>query len=190
MTKWTEPVTDRDAADITARNSKAFFNVADWIRINGNAEHVNALVNILRVLDIEFEELAEPVITTIPDASDINSFVANIERLRLASPFPVSFGITELKDDYVGGLIEVLDYNTLNSWESDLEKIKDCLLTAANWTVYCGVASVGQARFWQVQWRRGNFVWPVDDYVRRALAGVGTTGSGLTRQNSFRRYIA
>ena len=190
MTEWITPITDRTAQDVIDKEDKAFFNIVDWIRINGNAEHVNALVNLLRVLNIEFTELTTPTITTIPDASDINDFVANIERLRVASPFPVSFGIAELKDDYVGGLTEVINYETVNSWESDLEKIKDCLLTAANWTVYCGVAAVGQARFWQVRWRRGNFVWPVDDPVRRALAGVGVTGSGLTRQNSFRRYTA
>ena len=187
---WDQPVFDRDIQDILERNSKAFFNVADWIRINGNTQYVNAIVNVLRVLSLPYTELSEPSISTIPTAEEINEFVKNIDVIREAVSFPENTGMVELKTEYSGGLNEVLDYNTINDWERDLELIKTCILTAANWTVGCGLSTVGQSRFWQVRFRLGNFAWPVDDPVRRGRCGVGISGSGLKRQNKFRRYAA
>jgi hypothetical protein len=121
MSCFIQPIYDRDADDITARNSKAFFNVVDWIRVNGNTQYLNALATLLRLWDIDFTELPEPDIATIPTAEDINQFVENIDRIREILSFPSATGIVALKHDYAGTLSEIINYETVNNWERDIE---------------------------------------------------------------------
>jgi hypothetical protein len=184
---WTEPIYDRVLADITNKTSKGFFNVADWVRINGNTQIVNALINVLKSLNITFDTLTPPTIATIPNIDDVNDFVDNIERIRAASGVPLATGLVALKNDYTSGGITP-DYTTVNDWERDLDLLRSYLIKAAYFTPYCGVPSVGQTRFWQVRFRRFPFAAP-DNSIRSPRAGVAICGSGLQRQNNFRRYV-
>lgn len=187
---WTEPITDRTADDITNRTAKAFLNVVDWIRINGNARLVNTLVTVLRGLNIEFTELSQPVITTFPSTDDINAFIENIDRLREAAYMPAASGLVALKHDYRAGMSgDSPDYQAVNDWEKDLELLRSLIVTSSDYMIYCGVAAPGQPRFWQVRWRiNPNWVQPAASPVRRARSGAAACGTGLMRQNQFRRY--
>lgn len=186
---WIEPIFDRTLEDVTEETSKGFFNVVDWIRINGNTKFTNLLINKLKELNIVLDVLEEPTITSIPTVSDINRFVSNIERIRKASGVPLSTGLVKLKDDYTGGLAGLTpDYEDVNDWERDLEILRNYLLTSMGYIVYSGVARSGQSRLWQVRFRRWNLVLPVPNPDRRPRTAVAISGTSLTRQNSFRRY--
>lgn len=186
---WVEPIYDRVLADTTTPTSKGVFNVADWIRIYGNTEHVGALLNALRKVNIVLTTLTEPAITTIPSIDDINSFVANIEALRVASGASVISGVMVLKIDYIAGAgAKSPDYEDVNDWERDLALIKEFLYNSATYTVFSGVAETGQIRFWQNRFRNP-FIPSVANPVRRARLGVAIIGTGAMRQNKFRRYL-
>lgn len=190
MSKWQQAIYDRTAADILARTAKAFFNVADWVRIYGNTEQVNAFVRLMTGLDVALTPLTAPVATSFPDVSEINSLIENIDRLRAAVPLPSGLGLVALKHDYVAGPgAEAPDYEDVNDWERDLLLVRDLLVKAADRLVWCGVGAAGQPRTWQNRFR----IWPhyvpaADTPVRRPRTGLAVSGSGYGRQNSFRRY--
>jgi hypothetical protein len=183
---WDSPIYDRSITDITTPTSKGFFNVADWVRINGNTEIVNTLINVLKSLSITFDTLTPPTITTIPNIDDVNDFVDNIERIRAASGVPLATGLVALKNDYTSGGIAP-DYTTVNDWERDLKLLREYLVKYAYYSVYCGVGGCGQTRMWQVRFRMFPFAMPADS-IRSMRTGVGECGTGLTRLNKFRRY--
>jgi hypothetical protein len=115
------PVTNRTAADIAARNSKAFMNAIDWDRIHNNAKLVNSLTAIM----LEDWILFEPYTFTsyFISVADVNKALANIERLRLtmAGIFP---NLAEVKDDWVAGPNQLApNYQHVNQWESTLDSI-------------------------------------------------------------------
>jgi hypothetical protein len=126
---YVTPITDRTAADIAARNSKAYMNVADWTRIYGNSQLVNSLATVIRNEIILFNALALPTITTIPTVAYVNTMLANIDRLRLAVA-DVLPDLTEVKDDWLAGSGNPSpNYIDANLWESTLHAI---------WTYYEG----------------------------------------------------
>jgi len=49
---YTTAVKDRTLADIAARNSKAYFNVADWTRIKNNEQVTRNLAEILLSISV------------------------------------------------------------------------------------------------------------------------------------------
>src|SRR3990172_3602404 len=118
-------VTDRTALDITNRTSKAFMNVADWVRVYGNAELVNSLTSIMANVLITFGQLAIPTITSIPSVTGVNTLAGNIEATRLAAVADGATGIsTEIKDNYIGGAQgDSPKYTDINLWESTLDAI-------------------------------------------------------------------
>lgn len=122
---YTTPVTDRTQTDITTRTSKAFMNVADWLRIYGNAKLTNSLAEIMLDAAIQFDEVADPAITTISDVTDFNTLLANLERLRLAVAGESIPGTsTEIKDDYEAGPgKDAPDFTDVNLWESTVDAI-------------------------------------------------------------------
>lgn len=186
---WTTPIADRTLADIVARNSKAFFNVADWIRIHGNTEVVRALVNVMNALSIVGVTLTQPSITTIPSVADINAFIKNIDDLRAAACLPASL-IVPLNHNYVAGADAVSpSYADVNAWENDLLLIRDLVVHASDYQVYCGVSNAGQARFWQNRFR----IWPYYAYpaispIITPRCSLAIAGASLIRQNSWRHY--
>lgn len=151
---WVSAITDRTATDLLNRTPKAFLNVSDWVRINGNTAEVQAMVSSLLGLTVSLTTLSEPTITHFPAASEINALVDNIERVRVGACLPIATGAISLKRDYRPGNGAVApDYKAVNAWERDLDLLHTLLPYAAGYAVYCGVAAVGQPRFWQHQWR-------------------------------------
>lgn len=185
---WIDPIVNRSATDITNLTSKAFFNVIDWVRINGNTDHVRAMIEVLRGVNISYNDLPDPSMTSIPTAEEINQFVENIERLHSYSGIPASFGVAALKTDYVSGASGTSpDFEDVNDWEQNLAILKDFLVKSAFYEVFCGVAEVGQIRFWQNRFRVP-FVKESETPVRRPRCGVAVCGTGAMRQNKYRRY--
>lgn len=151
---YTTPVTDRTAADLLARNSKAFFNVADWTRIYNNAELVAGLIWVIGD-DPQWESVATiPTITTIPVVADFNTLTGNIERTRLAALNTDTIpGIsTEIETGYTAGAsYPTFNYRDVNLWESTLDTIWDfydganygvCPTLAASLTVLTGINQI------------------------------------------------
>jgi hypothetical protein len=122
---YVTPITDRSQADIIAQNSKAYWNVADFERVYRNSQLANALAEIELDTPIDFDILTAPTITTIPAVVDFNTFLANIERLRLAVVGESIPGTeTEIKDDYIAGTgQDAPDYHDANLWESTIDAI-------------------------------------------------------------------
>lgn len=186
---WVAGITDRAASDITGRTAKAFFNVADWLRVYGNSEIANQLVNAYLALSVPFTALTAPTITSFPTVTEINNLVENIDLLRAAAYLPAATGILVLDYAYTegpGGTAP--DYTDVNAWENDLELIRTCLRNAMEQVIYCGVGACGQARLWQVRFRTWSFVPPAASPTRRPRCGLIACGSDLTRQNFWRNY--
>jgi hypothetical protein len=182
------PVTDRTAADILNKTDKSFFNVADWIRINGNTIYVRALMYVLRGINIDFETLDTPSITTIPTVDEFNAFIQNIENIRLALGLPAVAGIVDLKTDYEAiENSEVPDYTDANAWEKNLLLIKNLTIAVSTFMVMCGVGASGQQRYWQNRFRN-MFVKSVKHPVQRPITGIAISGAGLMRQSGWRQY--
>lgn len=125
-------ITDRKNADIIARNSKAFFNVADWTRVYGNSLEVNTLL-ATNIYTLSFDTLTTPTAADIPTVSEINIMLANIERMRLWASIYLRDYITdplfvEIKDDWIAGQSNTApNYINVNSWEKVLDLLNDYL---------------------------------------------------------------
>lgn len=147
-------VTDRALSDITTPTSKGYWNVADWVRVYGNSQLVRNLAATMLATSIRFDILSTvPTITTIPSVTDFNTFLANIERTRLAVvSVPIPGTTTEIKDDYLAGSgQESPDWVDANLWESTLNAIWNhynggsldvCPSLAANLTVTNGTTVI------------------------------------------------
>lgn len=147
---WTAPIYDRTADDVINHTSKGFFNVVDWVRINGNAFYLEALANLLFDVNISLTELDEPAVTTIPSADDVNAFVANIEMLRTGAHIPLNGELVSLSTPYLTGQNVIApDFNAVNNWESNLKLLKDFVIGTAIYMIKCGIATAGQERTWQ-----------------------------------------
>ena len=182
------PIIDRTITDIINKTDKSFFNVADWIRINGNTTYVRALMFVLRGINIDYTELDTPSITTIPTVAEFNVFIQNIENIRLAIGLPAIAGIVDLKTDYEAvENSEVPDYTDANAWEQNLLLIKNLTISVSVFMVMCGVGASGQPRYWQNRFRN-MFVKPVDHPVQRPITGIAIAGTGLMRQSGWRQY--
>ena len=183
------PITDRTQADIDARTSKAFFNVADWVRIYGNAKQVHDLFVVLG-FSVPFNTLSTPTQVTIPSVHTFNSFLENIETLRVAAGLPVIPGLTEIKVDWLeGSSAESPDYLDANDWERVLDILYNNIGFTLDYVIYCGVANAGQPRFYQHRWRQfGGWVLPSLSPVRRPRTGIAIMGTRLMRQNKWRQY--
>lgn len=165
--RYIEPIKDRTITDVTSKTAKAFFNVADWQRIYNNTQITKALVDFLLSISVTFDTLTTPTITTIPTVAQLNTLLANIERIRLAVE-PTVTGLPIIKDDWEYGIgKESPDYLDANDWENVLDVIYNTIGIESGYTGW--ISDSGSP-------------------VRRARAGVATSGTGLTRNNYFRRY--
>ena len=164
---YTTPVYNRALSDILARNSKAYLNLADWQRIDNNAEHVgDLLLSIFVSALITQNTVATMTTASIPDTDDVNDLAENIEAIRewIATNHPTSTAATdadfaEVKDDYTSPLDLTFTgysypFQVVNLWEKVLDIAND--------------------------WLDGL------EKVRYARTGVSGCGRGLTRNNSFR----
>jgi hypothetical protein len=190
MSPYQEAIFDRTAEDVENETAKAFFNVADWLRVYGNASIAKSLIALLLEIDIVFNPVAAPTITTIPTVEELNTLLLNIERIRLASGLPEIEGLAELKTDWTAGSsADAPDYLDANEWERVIDVLFYAIGRSVEYRVYCGVSAVGQPRFYQHRWRQfAGWIPPSETPVRRARTGVAAAGQGLTRNNGFRRY--
>lgn len=147
------PVTDRTVLDIANRTSKGFWNVVDHERVYNNSQLVNSLASIMLDEVIVFDTLSTATITSIPSASGSNTFLANIERVRLAVASESIPGTeTEIKDDYEEGPQGTSPkYTDANLWESTLDAIWDyyngaalpvCPTLSGNLTIATGANAI------------------------------------------------
>jgi hypothetical protein len=188
MPKYMTPIFDRTASDIENLTAKAFFNIVDWERVNHNTQTINELVSAITTTDVEFTLLDIPTITTFPTAAEINALITNIENVRIACGLPID-GLVELKNDWKAGMSgQSPNFEDVNDWESVLEIIFRNMKNSAEYIIYCGVSSVGQIRHWQNRYRRYAWVEASDTPVRRPRTNVGNCGTGLMRQNGWRKY--
>lgn len=188
--KYIEPITDRTITDVTNKTAKAYFNIADWIRVYNNAEMTNYLIGWLLEQSITFDTVAVPTISTIPTAASLNTLLENIERIRVTAGLPIITGLTELKTDWASGSsAESPDYLDANTWELVMDLLIKNVVKTVEYAVYCGVSQVGQIRYYQNRFRQfTRYVEPAASPVRNARCGVALSGSGLTRQNEWRKY--
>lgn len=150
LTAWRPTITDRTQEDITNKTTKAYWNLADWERVTFNTNMVRARIATLGGLETPLHELATPTMSTYPRAQDINHLIDNIQRVRAGAAVPLA----PLRRDYESGLGAVVpDYTAANEWERVLEALRFAVPHAARCFVSCGVATAGQSRPWQSQFR-------------------------------------
>jgi hypothetical protein len=188
--KYITPIYDRTADDVTNKTAKAFFNVADWQRVYNNQQVTKALLDFLLSINIPFNTLTAPSMTTIPTVAELNALLENIEQIRADSNLPAITGLTAIKTDWAeGSSADSPDYLDVNDWERVLHIIFGSIAASVEYAVYCGVANTGQPRFYQHRFRQfAGWVQPSVTPTRKARAGISSSGAGLTRNNGFRRY--
>ncbi len=151
---WLDPIIDRTQTDIINRTSKAFLNVADWTRIDGNTQEMKTQVDSLLGTSIVLNPLTEPAMAIFRGSGNINALIENINKVRIGASLPAATGILPLKQNYIAGNGSIApNYENVNAWELTLFLIHDLLPKAMDYQVYCGVAACGQARFWQARFR-------------------------------------
>lgn len=133
------PITNRSAADIAAKNNKAYFNVAagitisgvtsvnDWGRVYGNAQYVNTELNTVAGLSTPFTTITAPTTSDSPSTmvAKYNTLLANIEATRLAAHWSGAAiaPITTLV--YTAGAgTYAPTYQDINQWETCIDLIK------------------------------------------------------------------
>jgi len=186
MPKYTNPIYDRTALDITNRTAKAFLNIADWSRVYDNTAVLNILLSFLQSTEIAFTEIPVPILTTFPSVTHLNQLITNIEAIRLASGLPEIPGIVYLRATWTHVITP--DYEDVNDWERDIALLFAAIVRAVKYVPYCGVATTGQSHFYQWRWRTPDWIEPSATPVRRARTSIAVCGAGLTRNNLFRRY--
>jgi len=144
---YTTPITDRTQSDIAAQNSKAFWNVADWTRVYGNSLETNTALNTALGLAVSFDTITTVTNTDIPTVTEINEFLANIERMRsLLSANITNVDFVEIKDDWLAGQLEdAPNFSHVNSWEKVTDIIYQIYKATytAEGTPICGAAICG-----------------------------------------------
>lgn len=188
--RYITPITDRELLDITNRTSKAFLNIADWIRIYNNAELTKILVDFLLGTSTTFDAVSTPTVFTKPTVTQLNTLLANMNRVRIASGLPEITGLSELKADWLeGSSADAPDYIDVNAWETFIDTIFNCIGLSMEYRIYCGVSATGQPRFYQYRFRQySGWVQPAVSPHRRARTGFAVCGSGLRQTNKYRRY--
>lgn len=120
---YVTPVTDRTFSDIAAKNSKAYFNVADWTRIYRNGQIVVRIAGISSAGDIDYFSypiIGTPSTTSFPLATDINNVMSSINDV--LNDF--AYGGTLLKENWIAGVGEASPtYIDVNLWESAIDWI-------------------------------------------------------------------
>lgn len=135
-------IADRTQTDLNTRTAKAFFNVADWQRIDGNSQFLKALLDDRYTITVDRTATTEPAAGDFADVDEINALAGNIEALRVAANFlPASVGLVAVKDDYDTGVGAVApDYETVNDWERNLALIDEYVYHAEDYYPIYGVS--------------------------------------------------
>lgn len=163
-------VTDRSQTDIDTLTDKAFQNVSDWMRLYGNAKAARGLVQAIRGVSIDFDDVAAMTTYSFPTYAELNLILANVERIRLAADLPDDPELVNVDVGWGYGVSEdAPTFESVNSWERVIEIIE------------LAMKPIGDADLYP-------WVPPSPSPVRRARCGVGKFGAGILRQNRFRNY--
>lgn len=184
---WRNPIYDRTLTDVQIKALKAYFNLVDWTRIYENADVVHNMINWLIDADVTFTTITVPLLVSIPDVSDFNILLENMERVRLAAPDPEWGDLKELRTDWSeGNRVESPNYEDVNDWERNLYILRYVLLMVADQMLSCGVFAVGQSRVWQKRFRRYNWGTLLYSSFRYTRSSLSNCGQSLTLANKFR----
>ena len=156
--KYIQSITDRTRLDVVNRTSKGYMNLSDWMRIYGNVRLVSTFGFFLE--GIPFTEITEPTLSYILNEEEVNTLVNNIIEIVYVFGTPAQLAL--LRNDWGG--VDSPKYSDVNAWESVIDALLN-IVTAAftDWDT-----STGTGRF------------PRTDNA--------ICGTGMTRQNGFRRY--
>ena len=130
MTDYVTPVTNRTA--------RSFFNVSDWTRIYNNSQILAAAVGT------SFDTISLPTVTSIPNITDLNKLIGNIERARLAN---LSAGaLLALRYNWQEGNVSAIRYTDVNLWEETIRIMITAFQTRHN---ISGVTVAGASMTWR-----------------------------------------
>lgn len=148
-------VTNRSLNDIIVRNTRAFFNVADWVRIDNNTRYAREMVLDIKGGIIPRIELNTPTRETKPTAANINALVQNIIYVQEAADVPSADYYTLFANYEDGADKPAPDYIAVNSWEKVIEIIvtKYWLLSVVRYLV-TGIGITGSDEIRQNWFRR------------------------------------
>ncbi|MHC1772941.1 MAG: hypothetical protein AB9907_14670 [Flexilinea sp.] len=181
---YERPIYNRSLNDIVVRNSRAFFNVSDWTRINNNTQYARELVLDIKGGLIPHVTLAPPTRTTKPTAADINALVQNIIYVQAAADVTEADRYTLFADYEDGADKATPDFIKVNSWERVLYIIINRYLSlSVGRLLVTGIGHVGSNPTLQNYFRRYSHY----SFGRMCVTGVGYCGSEMTIQNYFRR---
>lgn len=171
MSSYQNAITDRSEIDIEFLTDKAYQNVSDWVRLYGNAKAARGLVQAILGISIDFDTVPTMDRYGIPTFAQLNTILANIERIRLAADLPADPELVNVNVGWgYGAVSDAPTYEDVNSWERVLEIIELAMKPIADAAMYPWVA---------------NAVTP----VRRARCGIAKFGANLTFNNRFRKYL-
>lgn len=120
---YVTPITDRAASDVDATpTSKGYFNVADWVRIYGNARLMVSLSSVMLNQSLPWTVITDPTVLSFPSVTDFNSLLLSIETTRLAVNIPAAS--TPIKYDWLAGSqVNAPKYTHVNTWEQTIDAI-------------------------------------------------------------------
>jgi len=122
LTDLIAPITDRTLADVLARNSKAFFTVDDWERINANTIITAMYINALHSRTVGHTELTMPDVGNVVDREQVYLLGRNIYFIGGGSV--PDYDQNNLEYDFdEGGAGFAPDYQIINLWESQLVQL-------------------------------------------------------------------
>ena len=120
------PVMDRDAANLAAKNSKAYFNIADWNRIYANVLWVEYELSQVFGLTFVFTSLPTPTKSDIPTIVNFNYLLYMIKTMRAAL---VGAGVGAViapvttQTWAAGADKQAPNYVDVNQWESVIDQM-------------------------------------------------------------------
>ena len=156
--KYVQSITDRTRLDVFNKTSKGYMNLSDWMRIYGNVRLLHVIESTM--VGVAFTEIREMDTSSIVTDDEINTLVDNIRSIGSEWAAPSLWNT--LRNDWGGG--DSPKYSDVNAWESVTDALLNTVIAAfTDWDT-----STGTGRF------------PRTDNA--------TCGTGMTRQNGFRRY--
>ena len=186
--KYKTPIMDRTQSDIDNKTSKAYFNHnTDYLRICNNAEIVCQSVAAILGVPTWFTKHVFTSLYTFPKASDFYALLGSIETLREKAALPIDAGYVKSTEWMGGQAADSPSFVDVNLWERTIDNVINNIGAAASYQISCGVAEVGQARFYQSRFRGYNWVQLAVSPTRKARAGIAICGAGIKRNNGYRR---
>lgn len=130
MATWIEPITDRTAADVAARNDKGVLQAADMNRVETDIEIVGDKLSISTLTPVTY------TMSSKPKRSRFALILSSAQSIRNVYPFKAASAL-----DFE------LPLNTWQKWnaiEDNLKYVHEQLEKADNVKLYCGEGYAGE----------------------------------------------